>query len=73
MEVSGRIVAVQEQRFRLLTDSGQVYLLTLAANGQLDAPMLADFRKRQTHLVVHFTGEPNLTGAIVRDIRQDGR
>ena len=31
VEVAGHIIALQEDRFRLLTETGQVYLLTLAS------------------------------------------
>lgn len=72
METSGRIVALQEQRFRLRTDDGQVYLLTLPANAHIDTRALADFQHRQAHLVVRFTGQPNLTGAVVRELHEDG-
>ena len=73
MEVSGRIIAFQEQRFRLLTDTGQVYLLTLRADGHLDATTLADLQRRRAHVAVHFTGQPNLVGGVALDVREDTR
>jgi hypothetical protein len=69
MQVVGRIIAVQEQRFRLLTDEGQVYLLTLARNAPLDGATLSSLHERQARVTVDFTGEPNLVGGVARNVR----
>ena len=73
VEITGRIIALQEQRFRFLTDTGQVYLLTLSADGRPDIDRLAQFQRRAAHLTVRFTGQPNLAGGVAVDIREDGR
>lgn len=68
MQVSGRIVSLQEQRFRLLTDTGQVFLLTLSRHAPLDSEKLAELHRAQAHLQVHFTGEPNLSGGVAQNV-----
>lgn len=70
--MTGTIIALQEQRFRLRTDSGQVYLLTLSNDSRLDASALADFHQRGAHLAVRFTGQPNLTGGVALEMRENG-
>lgn len=72
VEVAGRIVALQEERFRLLTDSGQVYLLTLGRHAPIDASTLAALHQRQAHVIVGYTGEPNLSGCVAHDVHEDG-
>jgi hypothetical protein len=73
MQITGRIVAIQEQRFRLLTDAGQVYLLTLGRHAPLDATTLGELHDRCARVTVEFSGEPNLTGGVAYDLREDGR
>jgi hypothetical protein len=73
MRITGRILALQEQRFRLATDDGQVVLLTLAAEARADAATLADWQRRGTHLEVQVSGEPNVAGGVARLVQQVGR
>ncbi|MBV9597416.1 MAG: hypothetical protein JOZ87_11160 [Chloroflexi bacterium] len=73
MEVSGRVIAHQEQRLRLLTDSGQVYLLTLTNRTRLGTDQLSDYQTRGARLAVRFDGQPNLTGGVVVDVREVDR
>jgi hypothetical protein len=68
MQVGGRIIAVQEQRFRLRTNEGQVYLLTLAATARLDASDLARLQIEERQLSIQFDGEPNLKGGVARKV-----
>lgn len=68
MQVSGRILSLQEQRFRLLTDSGQVFLLTLSRHAPLDSDRLAELHRGQAHVQVQFTGEPNLSGGLAQNV-----
>lgn len=66
--VTGHITIVQEGRFRLVADSGQVFLLTLAHDANVDAEELDHFRHQHTHLRVEYAGEPNMDTAVVRTI-----
>jgi hypothetical protein len=70
MQVLGRIAAVQEQRFKLLTDGGQAYLFTLARGAPLDAQKLRALHQTQQHLVVEFSGQPNLAGGVAHNVRE---
>jgi len=73
MQVSGHIVAVQEQRFRLATDHGRVYLLTLGRHTRIDPNTLAQLHRRDAHVEVDFSGEPNLTGGVAHSVREAAR
>jgi hypothetical protein len=69
MQAVGRIISVQEQRFRLLTDDGQVYLLTVSPSAMVDNAELADLHRRQARVEVEFQGQPNLAGGVARKLR----
>jgi hypothetical protein len=73
MRITGRIVALQEQRFRLATDDGQVVLLTLGAEARPDAATLAVWQRRGAHLEVQVSGEPNVAGGVARLMQEIGR
>ncbi len=67
--ITGRIVAVQEERVRLVTESGEVMLLTVSNQAARDVN-LKDLTCSQQIVQVEFTGQPNLTSGIVRHITQ---
>ena len=70
MQTVGHIIAVQELRFRLLTEQGQVYLLTLAPNAPLDGAALRRLQRQAARVTVDFQGEPNMRGGVARDVRE---
>jgi hypothetical protein len=72
MQVTGRIIAVQESRFRLATQQGQVYLLTLAPTAPLDAAALQRLQQQRAQVSVEFEGEPNLLGGVALDVLEGG-
>lgn len=65
--VTGRILAVQEERLRINTDSGESLLLTLGAFARLPAS-LGDLQQSQAKVRVVYEGEPNLASGVVRRI-----
>ncbi len=65
--VTGRILAVQEERLRIVTDTGQCLLLTLLKNASLPAG-LAELQHTQAQVRVEYRGEPNLASGVVRKI-----
>ncbi len=67
--VTGVIAVVQEERFRLVTDSGQAYLLTLHNNLRTSAEDLCRWHKQGTRVIVEYEGEPNLTSGVACAIR----
>jgi hypothetical protein len=73
MEAVGCIISIQEQRFRLLTEDGQVYLLTLSPSAAVDDAELAELHRRRTQVTVDYQGQPNLAGGVVRKLRAGQR
>ena len=69
MEASGRIIAVQEQRFRLATDNGQVLLLRLGHDADTDAAQLCELQEQGSQVTVEYAGAPNLTTGVARSVR----
>jgi hypothetical protein len=65
---AGRIIAVQEQRFKLLTAAGQVLLLTLERRAPLEASDLCRMRDERTPVQVDIQGEPNQKGGVARNV-----
>ena len=68
MRHAGRIIAVQEQRFKLLTDTGQVLLLTLDRHAPLEATDLSRMRDERTPVQVDIHGVPNQKGGLARNV-----
>ena len=69
MQITGSILAVQEQRFRLLTAGGQVYLLTLAHDAPLESADLSRLQEQKVEVTVDFDGQPNFKGGVARNVR----
>jgi hypothetical protein len=66
--IAGRIVVVQESRFRLVTDDGRGYLFTLAKNANIDATELRRLRARDTPVRVSYVGRPGLDSCVARRV-----
>ncbi len=66
--VQGRIAIVQEQRFRLVTETGKAFLLTLAHNTPVSGADLALLHDSGALVRVTYTGEPNTASAAVQTI-----
>ncbi len=65
----GTIAVVQEERFRLITDTGQGLLLTLAHDAPLDDKDLRELHKANRHVVVEYEGKPNLDSGVAHSIK----
>ena len=65
---TGYITVVQEQRFRLVTDTGQGLLLTLAHDAPLDSNNLQHLHESETHVDVEYEGNPNLQTGVAHII-----
>ncbi len=65
----GTIVAVQEDRFRLVTEAGETLLLTLARGGRTSR--LVRWQAAGLRVNVAFSGEPNLVSGIAHSVRPD--
>ena len=66
-EVSGRIVIVQEDRFRLIDESGRGYLF-VARKRSVSQDELERWRDEGKHVSVVYHGIPDL-GAVARSVR----
>jgi len=66
----GTIAVVQEQRFRLITDTGQGLLLTLAHDAPLESSDLRHMHDANMHVIVEYEGEPNMDSGVARSIKR---
>ncbi len=66
--VQGTIVAVQEERFRLVSREGRGYLLTLAKHASTRTRELEDWRKGQMLVEVHYSGQPDLESGVAWEV-----
>ena len=67
--VGGHITVVQEQRFRLVNDAGQGMLFTLAHDASASQSDLSRFHKSGAHVLVEYTGEPDLSSGGAHAVR----
>ena len=63
-QVTGRILSVQEDRFRIMTDDGETLLLTLAKYTLVGMRDLQRWHAENRRLRVEYTGTPNLASGI---------
>lgn len=66
--VAGRIIVVQEMRFRIVTDDGRGYLFTLAKNANVDTTELRRLHRRDTQVRVSYIGQPGLDSGVARRV-----
>ncbi len=69
--VKGRILIIQEERFRLLGEKGQCLLFTLAHNASPDISEIEKWRDADIPVLVEFEGEPNLESGVARSVRPE--
>jgi hypothetical protein len=67
--IKGKIVAIQEERFRLMSPEGQGYLLTLAKHTATGARDLAYWHETGALVEVAYSGQPHLDTAVAWDVR----
>lgn len=68
-KVRGRIIIVQEQFFRLVTDSGRGLLLTLGVFARSAPEELIRFRDERTVVEVEYEGEPGYASGKAHAVR----
>ena len=66
--VRGRIITVQEDRFRIKDMGGRNYLLTLAHDASAGIEDLENWRIQDTEVQVWFDGFPNLESGTARRV-----
>ncbi|MFP5213337.1 MAG: hypothetical protein ACLGPL_08160 [Acidobacteriota bacterium] len=67
--LKGYIVLVQEDRFRIVDDTGRGYLLTLSVHAGASQTDLEHWSLSGERLIVEYEGEPNLESGIAREVR----
>ena len=67
--VRGRILLVQEERFRLLGEGGQAYLFTLSRKAAAEADDLEGWHEAGKPVMVEYEGEPNLESGVAHSVR----
>ncbi len=60
----GRVILVQEDRFRVVGNSGEGYLFTLSYKAGINQEDLERFRDANIEVVIEYEGEPNLVSGI---------
>jgi hypothetical protein len=65
----GRILVVQEDRFRLVSAFGKGYLLTLSHQTKVSEQDLQNWHKADCEVIVEYDGLPNLASGMVQDIK----
>jgi len=68
MVVAGRIIVVQEMRFRIVTADGRGFLFTLARNANVDTTELRRLHARDTPVSVTYVGQPGLDTCVARRV-----
>ncbi len=67
--VKGRILLIQEERFRLLAERGQSLLFTLAHNASPDVRALETWHDADIPVIVEFEGQPDLESGVAHSVR----
>jgi hypothetical protein len=67
---TGRIVAIQEDRFRLETDIGQGLLLTLGKDSRQSPGDLAAWHAADARVIVLYSGKANLESGVACWVRR---
>jgi hypothetical protein len=66
--LTGYITVVQEERFRIVTDDGRGFLLTLARGADSSAAELEQLRNAHVRVRVSASGNPNTASGLAHDI-----
>ncbi len=67
-KITGRIITVQEERFRMLDDVGRSYLLDLSHRAAVTSDELREWNNAKTRLVVEYEGEPETDSGIAHSV-----
>lgn len=67
--ITGTLIAIQEERFRLETENGEVYLLTIANRAPVDYRQMVEWYQNNVPVTAQFQGESNTVTGIVHIVR----
>ena len=62
--LQGCLLMVQESRFRLAAQNGQVYLFSLSHDASVDEMDLLDYFESESPVIVEYRGEPGFDSGI---------
>jgi hypothetical protein len=68
-KLTGRVVLVQEERFRVVDDRGRSYLFDLSHDAPATNRDLLEWSRAKTWLVVEYEGEPDIDSGIAHSVR----
>ncbi len=68
---TGRIVVVQENRFRLVTEAGRAHLFILAHDAAVEAQDLPPLQREQTRVTVDYSDSPDRIAFIAHRLTDD--
>ena len=66
--LTGYITVVQEERFRIVTDDGRGFLLTLARGADSTAPELERLRNEHARVRVTGSGDPGIASGLAHKV-----
>ncbi len=66
--IAGRIITVQEERFRMVDETGRSYLLDLAHDARVTPDELKAWNDARTQIVVEYEGEPETDSGVARSV-----
>ncbi len=67
--IKGRILLIQEERFRLMAEKGQGYLFTLSHHASSDIEDLEGWREAGRPVIVEYEGKANFQSAVALSVR----
>ena len=70
--VKGRILLIQEDRFRIVDDTGRGYLFALSHDALISERVLRLMHEAQVPVCVRYEGEPNVDSGIAYEVSVGG-
>lgn len=68
-KVKGEILLIQEERFRLVGETGRGFLFTLSHKASVTVDHLELWYKERSRVIVEYEGEPNFESAVAHSVR----
>jgi hypothetical protein len=65
----GHITVVQEERFRIVTEDGRGFLLTLGRDADVTDAELKQFQRNQIRMRIEYDGKPNTASGLAQKIQ----
>lgn len=68
-EIIGRVIYVQEERFRIVDRQGRSFLFDLSHNAPISDIDLVNWEHSKTWVAVKYEGEPGLESGVARTVK----